>query len=297
MISAEAQKMWDLLRANRKPERPVAQQRAEWEAEAAAQPLPEGTRTEPCQMGGIDCEWITCGPVADKGVVLQLHGGGYCAGNLVTVRALSAHVSKATGKRVLVPDYRLAPEHPYPAGLEDAEAVYTALVEAGTTPGEVVFLGDSAGGGLVISLMLVLRDKGLPQPAGAVLMSPWTDLQCSGPSYTANIETDPNMSREGLLLAADRYRGTYPADYPMFSSIHADLKGLPPMLAQAGGGEIMLDDTVAFAERAKAAGCAITLDVTPGMWHVFQTCVDDVPEGRAAFDRVGAFVHKVMKPA
>ncbi len=297
MASAQAQAFMMELRANRKPERPLSQVRAEWDEEAAALPLPEGTELTPASLGGVSAEWATCGPVAERGVILLLHGGGYRAGSLVTHRGFAGRLSRRFGLKVYLPDYRLAPEHPYPAALDDALSVFAALGETGVKPPEIVLVGDSAGGGLAIALMLALRDRGLPPPGGAVLMSPWTDLECSGPSYQENIEIDPFMSRAGLISAAGDYRGSLPADDPRLSPIHADLAGLPPMLVQAGGGEIMLSDAVVFAERARAAGSPATLEVTPEMSHVFQSGPDAVPEIKAAFDRCAAFVASVLDDA
>lgn len=290
MVSAAAREFMVELRANKKPRKPIAVERLEWEAEAAAQPLPDGTVLTPGTVGGVACEWVTCGPVAGKGVILLLHGGGYHAGSLVTHRGFAGRVSRRFGLRVLLPDYRLAPEHPYPAAPEDAEAVYDALLASGIAPSDIVLLGDSAGGGLSITLMLRIKEAGKPQPAGAVLLSPWTDLECAGPSYTANVQVDPNMSHEGLLLAADDYRGSLPASHPMLSPIHANLTGLPPMLVQVGGAEIMLDDLVVFAKRAQAAGCKAILDVTEGLWHVFQNGPDAIPEVHAAYEVAADFI-------
>jgi epsilon-lactone hydrolase len=295
MASAAALEMMADLRANKKPPRPLAEERADWVAEAAAEPLPEGTVVMPAVTGGVSSEWITCGPVAETGMVLLLHGGGYRAGSPVTHRGFAARISRSTGLRVLLPDYRLAPEHPYPAAPEDAEAVFMALLDDGVKASEIVLLGDSAGGGLAITLMLRLKEAGTSQPAGAVLMSPWTDLECSGASYLTNIGLDPFMLRVDLLSAADDYRGGLPADDPMLSPIHADLSGLPKILIQAGGGEIMLDDAVVFAKRAQAAGCEAILDVTTEVWHVFQSCPDGIPEVHAAFGVVAEFVDWVLR--
>lgn len=296
MTSAKALAYIAERKAIVQPIRPLNEARAEWEAEADAVPLPPDTVVTPCDMGGIASEWVLSGPVADKGALLLLHGGGYRAGSLVTHRVFAAQLSRLTGLRVLVIDYRLAPEHPYPAALEDAEAAFAGLKADGYDASEIVVFGDSAGGGLAIALMLALRDKGAAQPLGAVLMSPWTDLTCSGESYSALADVDPFMSRDDLLSAADDYRGTLdPAD-PRLSPIHADLSGLPPMLVQAGGGEIMLDDSVVFATRARAAGSEATLDVTEGVWHVFQTASEEIPEVRAALDLVAEFVRCLYKP-
>ena len=296
MTSSAARAFMDDLRAKVKPPRPLALERADWEEEAAAEPMMHGAEIAQCVMGGVAGEWIACGPVSGRGVLLLLHGGGYRAGSLVTHRNFAARLACLTGLRVLVIDYRLAPEHPYPAALEDALAGFSALENDGIAASDIVLVGDSAGGGLAISLMLALKRDGRAQPAGAVLMSPWTDLGCTGASYEANLETDPFMDRAGLLLAADEYRGDLPANDPILSPIHADLSGLPPMLVQAGGGEIMLDDSVVFAERAQADACDVRLDVTEGVWHVFQNAPEDIPEVAAALERVREFVSSRFNP-
>ena len=229
------------------------------------------------------------------GVLLLLHGGGYRAGSLVTHRAFAARLSQLTGLRVLLIDYRLAPEHPYPAALEDALASFSVLEDMGVTADRIVLVGDSAGGGLALSLMLALKRDGRRQPAGAVLMSPWTDLTCAGASYQANLATEPAMDRADLLSAAEDYCGATDPRDPIASPIFADLAGLPPLLVQAGGGEIMLDDSVVFAERAAAAGVATTLEVTEGLWHVFQNAPEDIPEVAAALASVQAFVARCLE--
>ena len=290
MVSAAAQAFIEALRVNKKPPRPLAEARAEWEAEASAEPVPEGTVVEPCTLGGIAGEWVSAGSVSRQGTILLLHGGGYRAGSLVTHRVFAERLSRLTGLRVLVIDYRLAPENPYPAAIEDAQAAFAGLCATGVDAADVVLVGDSAGGGLAIALMLALRDANEKLPGGAVLMSPWTDLQCAGQSYQANSANDPNMDRDDLLSAADDYRGNLPGDDPMLSPIHAELSGLPKMLVQVGGSEIMLDDSVIFAARARAAGSEATLDVTEGCWHVFQNAPEDIPEVKEALDRVAAFV-------
>lgn len=294
MASAAAHAFMAELRANRKPERPLAVERAEWEQEAAAVPLPDGTKLARADMGGVPAEWVTCGPVAERGAVLLLHGGGYRAGSIITHRGFAARLSRRFGLRVCVPDYRLAPEHPYPAALDDALAVFAAMQREGIAPSEVVVVGDSAGGGLAIALMLALKERKLAQPAGTLAMSPWTDLECLGPSYVSNIDSDPFMSRDGLIAAADEYRGTLPASDPRVSPINADLSGLPPTLVQVGGGEIMLSDSTIFTERAARAGSPVRIEIGPELWHVFETGPDDIPEVDAAMKSCARFVERAL---
>ncbi len=297
MASAAAHAFMAELRANKKPERPLAVERAEWEQEAAATSLPEGTKLATADMGGVPAEWVTCGPVADAGAVLLLHGGGYRAGSIITHRGFAARLSQRFGLRVCLPDYRLAPEHPYPAALEDALAAFAGMQADGVQASQIVVVGDSAGGGLAIALMLALKERKLAQPAGTIAMSPWTDLECLGPSYMNNLETDPNMSRDGLISAGHEYRGTLPANDPRVSPINADLSGLPPTLVQAGGGEIMLSDSTIFTEHAARAGSPVRIEIAPDLWHVFQSGPDEIPEVDAAMKSCAAFVERALKGA
>lgn len=270
-------------------ERPEA--RAVWIAEAAALPLPEGTHVEPLELGGVVSERVTHpNMVEGSGTFLLLHGGGYGAGNCITHRRMAANLSDVTGLEVFVPDYRLAPENPFPAAVDDALAVYQALLARGVDPARLAIGGDSAGGGLSAALLLTLRDKGLPLPQCAVLMSPWTDILCRGDSYETNKAVDPAIDPDDLRKAGRDYTGDNDPDHPWLSPIGADLTGLPPQLIQVGGDETMLDDSTVYAERAKAAGVDLTLEVWPGLWHVWQGEAPHVPEANAALDAIGKFV-------
>ena len=224
---------------------------------------------------------------------LLLHGGGYNAGSPKTHRRMAANLAAATGMRVLVPDYRLAPEHPFPAGVKDALLAYGWLLSQGLSEADIVVGGDSAGGGLALSMLLALREANARMPLAAVLMAPWTDLTVSSPSYETLRDKDPTITREGLREAGLWYAGNRdPAD-PMLSPLFADPRGLPPLLIHAGGDEVMVDDSVLFAEKAQAAGVETVLKVWPGLWHVFQV-QSHVPEAAQAIAEIGAFVREQM---
>lgn len=204
--------------------------------------------------------------------------------------SLSSDVARRTGAKVVSVDYRLAPEHPYPAGLQDARGAYRGLLDSGVSPHEVAMVGESAGGGLVVSTLASLADEGFPQPAAAVLFSPWTDLTLSGESMTSKVGIDPAFVPEKVRVRAADYVGDAdPAD-PGISPIFADLRGLPPPLIQAGSYEILLDDSVRLAARAAAADVPVTLEVTPGVPHVFQAFAAMLDEGDAALDEVTRFL-------
>jgi acetyl esterase/lipase len=230
--------------------KPLALGRAEWEAEMAQVALSAGARLGALDLGGVPGEWLEMpGAVAGR-VFLLLHGGGYSSGSPRTHRPLAALIGEATRTRVIMPDYRLAPEHPFPAGLEDALTSYRWLLAQGLAPENIVVGGDSAGGGLTLSLLLRLRAAGVAQPRAAVLLSPWTDLTMSSPSYDTQRERDPGMTREALQRSAAWYAGATDRADPIASPLFADLHGLPPLLVQVGGAEIMLDDARLVAERA-----------------------------------------------
>jgi len=272
------------------PGRPVEQRRREWEASARLEVLPQGARFSAQAVGAVACEWMDMPRVAKDRVVLWLHGGGYIAGSPRIYRKFAANLSRSTHARVLMPDYRLAPEHPFPAGVKDALQVYGWLLQQGFTEENIVVGGDSAGGGLTLSLLLALRKADAKMPAAAVLLAPWSDLTVSSPSYRSNRKFDPIITREGLQEAAGWYAGDRdPAD-PMMSPLFADLSGLPPMLIHAASDEAMVDDSRLFAKRAAEQGVAVTCKIFEGLWHVFHHGGMEIPESRQAIDEIGAYL-------
>ncbi len=292
MSSVQAQKAAQQMRVDKKaaPVLPLDEARLEWDKLCAAEPIPQSTETKEVTLGGVACEEVTNTDAPGERRFVLLHGGCYDSGNFLTHRKLAAHLSQALACPVIVPDYRLAPEHPFPAAVQDARAVYDALLENGMDANQIVLGGDSAGGGLALALLLDLRDDGANLPRSAVLLSPWTDITCSGTSYESNRQADPGMITERLRDRGLHYVGDAdPAD-PKISPIGADLVGLPPLLIHVGGDEIMLDDSTIFAERAKAAGVDVTLEVWEGMWHVWHNQAPEVPESVEAIRRVGEFV-------
>lgn len=295
MISDDARKEIEVLFA--KPKKvglTLTENRRQWEDEClTTHTLPEGAVVEAVIAGGVPGEWVSM-PQSQAGkVFLLLHGGGYNAGSPKTHRRMAANLAAATGMRVLVPDYRLAPEHPFPAGVKDALLAYGWLLSQGLSEADVVVGGDSAGGGLALSMLLALREANAKMPLAAVLMAPWTDLTVSSPSYETLRAKDPIITREGLREAGLWYAGNRdPAD-PMLSPLFSDPTGLPPLLIHAGGDEVMVDDSVLFAEKAQAAGVETILKVWPGLWHVFQV-QSYVPEGAQAIAEIGAFVREKM---
>ena len=295
IISPEARAELDRLFAARKPAgQSLAQQRREWEAEARLHVLPKGARFAPQDAGGIPCEWMEMPRVARDRVLLLLHGGCYFSGSPRTHRRLAANLSRAMHMRVLVPDYRLAPEHPFPAGLKDALLVFRWLVGDGIAEDNIVVGGDSAGGGLALSMLLALREAGAKMPRAAVLLAPWTDLTVSSPSYRTLRKFDPIITQESLREAGLWYAGQRdPAD-PLLSPLFADLRGLPPMLIHAGEDEVMVDDSRILADRARAAGVDVTSKVFPGLWHVFHSSGTEIPEARQAIDEIGTYVRALL---
>jgi epsilon-lactone hydrolase len=296
MPSPEAQREIDNMLAARVatagfPEPSVQQARKEWEDFWRDAPLLEGARLTKADAGGVAAEWMDFGETGNGTVVLLLHGGGYNAGSPITHRKLAANLAKATRGRVLTPTYRLAPEHPFPAGLDDALTTWRWLTGfAGYSPSDVSLAGDSAGGGLSLSLLLSLRDAGAPLPRAAALMSPWTDLTVSSPSYQEHAHEDPSITQRELRASGLMYAGNRePAD-PMVSPLFADLSGLPPLIVHVGGLEVMLDDSRLFAERANAAGVDVTFKMWPGLWHCFQQAAPEVPEAAQAIDEIAAFI-------
>jgi acetyl esterase/lipase len=238
----------------------------------------------------VPAEWVTAPGARSDAAVLYLHGGGYAIGSIATHRMLAANISRAAGLRVLLIDYRLAPEHPHPAAVDDATAAYRWLLAQGLTADNLAISGDSAGGGLTVATLLALRDAGDPLPACAVPMSPWVNLDQSAESYTTRGDLDPMVSAVGLKQMADWYLAGQPVETPLASPFHADLSGLPPLLVQVGDHEVLLDDATGLVERAKRAGVDATCEVGEGCFHVYQAF--PVPEATEAIGRLAAFVNK-----
>jgi acetyl esterase/lipase len=278
-------------------DRPLTEVREQFEMIAAIMPAAPDVRVEKADAGGVPAEWLTP-PEADPSRVLYwLHGGGYCIGSVNTHRGVVSAIARAAGMRALVPDYRLAPEHPFPAALDDAVAAYRWILEQGVAPERTVIGGDSAGGGLTVAALVALRDAGAPLPAAAVLVSPWTDLECAGASIAEKAEVDPMLTREVLLRMAEAYCGGHDPRSPLISPLHADLSSLPPMLIQVGTWEILLDDSLRLAERAKAAGVDVTLETWEEMIHVWHFFAASVPESREAIEAVGRWLRRRVPAA
>jgi phosphinothricin tripeptide acetyl hydrolase len=266
--------------------------RAQYDKAERAFPLAEDVEVMDVGVRGVPAQWLRprgAGPVT----VLYLHGGGYVIGSSRSHRHLAAAIARAAGGAALVPDYRRAPEHRFPAAVEDAVAVYRGLLDDhGAAPGAVAIAGDSAGGGLTVATLLALREAGVPLPAAAVLISPWTDLTCSQPSHATRAAVDPIVDASLLARMAAAYLGPADARAPLASPLHGDLRGLPPLLVQVGSDEVLLDDATLLVARARAAGVEATLEVWDRMvhvWHWFLPMLDEAP---AAVGRIGAFVRQ-----
>ena len=270
----------------------LAELRQRFEGLAALFPVGADVEIERVSAGGVPAEWIAAPAAKRDRVVLYLHGGGYVIGSIATHRELAAGISRAAAARVLLIDYRLAPEHPHPAAVEDAVAAYRWLVANGAAPARTVVAGDSAGGGLTVATLVALRDAGAPLPAAAVCLSPWVDLEGVGESMTSKSAADPLVQRDGLLHMAALYLNGLSPRHALAAPLHADPTGLPPLLIQVGEAETLLDDAIRLARRAEAAGVQVTLDVWDEMIHVWQLFAPMLPEGRQAIEKIGAFVRK-----
>jgi monoterpene epsilon-lactone hydrolase len=270
----------------------VADMRAGMEDMAGGAPLPEGTTIEVVDAGGVPAEWVSVAGASGDAVLLYLHGGGYCIGSINTHRGMAARLAQACRARALNLDYRLAPEHPHPAAVDDAVAAYRWLLDRGVAPAQIVLGGDSAGGGLVMATLLALRDAGHPLPVAGFCLSPWVDLECSGETMTTKADVDPMVGKDGLTEMAAAYAGDHELRHPLVSPLHADLSGLPPLLIQVGTAETLLDDAVRLADRARNAGMDVRLEAWDDLVHVFQAFAPMVPEAVEAIDGIGRFVRE-----
>jgi phosphinothricin tripeptide acetyl hydrolase len=268
----------------------TAERRAQYERAEKVFPTPPDVKVEHVSAPVAPAEWLRP-PAAEPGrVVLYLHGGGYVIGSPRSHRHLAAAIAAAAGASALLLDYRLAPEHPFPAAVEDATAAYRWLLEQAVAPARVVIAGDSAGGGLTVATLLALREAGVPLPAAAVCISPWVDLTCGGASYRTKAEADPIVRRAGVEQMAQAYLGATPPRTPLASPLFADLRGLPPLLIHVGSDEVLLDDATQLAERARAAGVETTLEVYERMIHVWHWFLPMLAEAETAVEAIGRFV-------
>jgi acetyl esterase/lipase len=267
----------------------VAAQRPLLEQMLTSQPLPADVRMTPGDLGGIPVIFIDIAGAEPRGTIFHIHGGGFALGSAGGSAGLASALARKSGMRAVSIDYRLAPEHPYPAALQDVAAAYRGLLEQADA-GHIVVSGESAGGNLAIELLIAHKAEGLTMPAAVLLLSPMTDLTVTGSSYAGKAHADPAISAQAIRTrAADYLAGLDPAD-PLVSPIFADLSGLPPLLIQAGSHEVLLDDATRLAAKAAADDVAVILDITPGVPHVFQAFAALLDEGDAALNRAARFV-------
>lgn len=255
---------------------------------------PEGMTITPITIHGRKAEWLIPDNAPEDKVIFYTHGGGYVSGSCEDHRAIVSKMAKFTGIRILQFDYRLAPEHPFPAAVEDSIETYQWLLEHGFSPENIIIAGESAGGGLCLSTLVALRDKAIPLPKAGVAISPWADISCSGESYKSNAKRclSPLGSWE---VFGTYYAGDTDRQHPWLSPLFADLAGLPSLYINAGGDEALRDDAIHFAEKAKKADVEVQSRIEPGMVHCYPMLAPFFPEATQAMDEIVAFIQKYLK--
>jgi acetyl esterase/lipase len=288
-VSIEQRENLDaILRQSAFPfEADVSEQRQLLAELSSAQPLAAGVTVTAAALGGVPTAEITVDGIEPRHIVLYFHGGVYVIGDAFQAAGLAAQIGARTRAKVISVDYRLAPEHPYPAAADDALAAYEALLRGGTAPSDIAFAGESAGGGLAVATLVNARDHGLPLPAAAFIMSPYADLTLSGATMKTKREADPLFIPEAFPARVADYTAGHDAALGLISPIFADLSGLPPLIIQAGTHELLLDDAIRLARQAATADVQVTLDITAGVPHVFQAYYPILDEAAAALDRAG----------
>jgi len=272
----------------------VQAMRGIWHASANFLWTARKVKIEQAKVHGLSAEWLT--PKESRGdkLLLYLHGGAYIMGNCATHRQMVSYIARYSGIKALLPEYRLAPEHPFPAAIEDVVGLYRSLLDDGYSAEDIVIAGDSAGGGLAMATLLSLRDAGDPLPAAACLLSPWLDLAATGESMTTRAKKDPWFQPEDMPIVASYYCREDEVRDPLVSPVYADLSGLPPLYIQVGEDEILLSDSTRAAEKVRAAGGEVEIEIWPGMWHVFQAFLQQVPESKKAVKKIGRFVRRTL---
>lgn len=293
MASEELKKVLRILKENasQRPESISIEETRE-RMDQMAFPRMADAAYEEVDVDGIPALWVSTPGAAENRVVLYLHGGGYVIGSLTSHQDLVARISKAAEARVLYIDYRLGPEHPFPAAVDDATAAYRWLLANGAEASRVAIGGDSAGGGLTVAAMVALRDAGDPSPAAGVCISPWVDLEGIGDSMTSKADVDPMVQFDGLIDMAKAYLGGADPRSPLAAPLYADLKGLSPMLIHVGTHETLLDDSTRLYERAKEAGVDVLIEKGEGLFHVWHAFAPMLPEAQQAIDRIGEYLRE-----
>jgi len=288
-VSTEQRETLDaILRQSASPaDSDVDEQRRLLRELLSGQPLPADVTVTEAALGGVPTAEITVDGIEPRHVVVYFHGGVYVMGDAFLAADLASQVGRRTDARVISVDYRLAPEHPYPAAVDDALTAYEALLHDGIAPSDIAFAGESAGGGLAIATLVNARNHGLPLPAAALVMSPYVDLTLAGTTMESRHEVDPLLSREALQARVPDYTSGQDAALGLISPVFADLSGLPALIIQAGTHEVLLDDALRLAQQAARADVAVTLDITPHVPHVFQAYHAILDEATAALDRAG----------
>lgn len=292
----ELERLGAMLRA-----RPVSlsieQGRAAYDARGDLFPLADDVRVEQVSAHGVPAEW-TSTPVADTAeVILYLHGGGFIWGSLKSHRHLVSEVGRAATMRTLALQYRLAPEFPFPQALEDAVSGYRFLLDSGFKPREIAIAGDSAGAGLAVALLVRLKQLSLPQPACALLLSPWADMTATADSYSRNAARDPVLDRETMQFLAGQYLGQRPRETPLASPVFADLSGIAPITILVGATEALLDDAIALTRATGLADVSVRLEIWPKMFHVWLTYHQVLAQGRQGVARAGRLLREAMEAA
>jgi monoterpene epsilon-lactone hydrolase len=269
---------------------PIEGLRAGFEEAMRHVPVAADVHRTPVTVGGVGALDVVVGGATSDDIILYLHGGGYVIGSAESSVPLAAELARRTSAKVITLDYRLAPENPFPAAVDDAKAAYQGLLSQGIAPGHIALAGESAGGGLAVAAALALRDAQVPLPASILAMSPWADLTLSGSTLVAKQPVDATLTGDGMRRSAGDYVGSADATDPYLSPIFGDLHGLPPVLIQSGSHEILLSDSLRLASRAADDDVRVTLDVVPGVPHVFQAYAAVLDEGEAALGRAAEFL-------
>ncbi len=272
----------------------IAQNRAQGAQMARYFRIPRDVTVEKFVLGGLPAAWIRPTSAKSERVLLHLHGGGYVTGSIDSHLMMCVPLAQTLKTNLLLPEYRLAPEHPFPAALGDALKTYRWLLEQGCQPKNIVLSGDSAGGGLSLATILALREAGEPLPAAVICLSPWADLTNSRQSHITKAEVEPVLTTASLHEWAACYSGDANLKNPLLSPVYANFHNFPPLLIQVGSDEILLNDSLALAEKARADGVDITLRVWGGLWHAWPALGSLIPESRHAFEEMGEFIRVKM---